>query len=342
MKSAPKAVKREEEAQISATILPFRLRADRFLSAAAEAKAPKLDIAANTTQQKAKRAKKGANAEIGKAERPTFLIPRYRGWLKQAIIASVLLHVIAFAFFQIRFIADVERAANTGNAASSEGAVIEIDIVADANIAPSKTPTPMTDPEAKTTANRPPQEEQKEDQLEQKAQPAPAPNNAPQLALPKEEQAPPQKADDAPTPQSPNQLKTEEQQKPDVREIPKQKSVVQKKKQEQATPSAAAAPTRAARAVTASYNGQVIAHLRRFQSYPEAARSAGIRGASTVNFRLARNGAVVAVSLSRSSGNAILDQAAVAMVRRASPFPPIPADYEGNGNFTAPVQFNLR
>lgn len=342
MKSAPKSTKREDDAPKSATIIPFRIRADRELSAAAVGKAPKVEIASKVSGQNTKRGKQSANAEVAKAERPTFPIPRYRGWLKQAIIASVILHVVGFALFQFRFIADVERAANNGSAASSEGAVIEIDIVADADIAPSETPRSMTDPEAKTLADRPPQEEQKEQQIEQKAQPLPAPNHAPELALPQEEQAPPQKAKDAPAPQSPNQQKTEERQKPDVQEIQKQKSVEKKKKQEKAAPSAAAAPTRAARAVTGTYNGQVIAHLRRFQSYPEAARAAGVRGASTVNFRLARNGAVVAVSLARSSGNAILDQAAVAMVRRASPFPPIPAGYDGDGSFTAPVQFNLR
>src|SRR5688572_17082682 len=108
MKSAPKADRRDYGALKGATIIPFRLRADRHLSAAAEAKAPKIQIATTADNSKTKRGKKVANGEIEKAERSTLVAPRYRDWLKQAAIASVLLHVIAFAFFQTRFVSDVE------------------------------------------------------------------------------------------------------------------------------------------------------------------------------------------------------------------------------------------
>lgn len=209
----------------------------------------------------------------------------------------------------------------------------------------------MTVPDAKTKSAQTPREEQKEQQKElQKAQPLPAPNNAPQAALPQEEQTPPQKVENAAAPQSPNQQQTEEQQRFEIQRIQKQKAAEQKKKQEKAAPSAAAAPTKSAAtpsnqgqtgANTSSYNAQVIAHLRRFQVYPEAARAAGIKGVSIVQFALAPSGAVVAVSLGGSSGAAILDQAALAMVRRASPFPPIPPDYR-NRSFTAPVRFEMR
>lgn len=51
----------------------------------------------------------------------------------------------------------------------------------------------------------------------------------------------------------------------------------------------------------------------------------------------------MSAALARGSGAAVLDQAALSMVRRASPFPPFPP---GLGRskmvFAAPVRFDLR
>jgi TonB family protein len=361
MQRAPKADRREDGARTSATILPFRLRAVRELSAAADGKAPKIRLKP-ANDGKSKRTRKAKTIE--KDERPTFVIPRYRGWIKQAIIGSAILHLVAFAFFQIRFVADVERAANSGGVLSSDGAVVlDVEVVADSQIAPSKTNTNMTAPDAKTKSTQTPREEQKEKQKEiQKAPPIPAPNPSPELALPQEEQAAPQKTETAIAPQSPNQQKTDQQQKPDAQQVQRHKAAEQKKKQEKAAPSAAAAPAKTAatrndrgqtgangnlqtggQANATAYNQQVLAHLQRFRVYPEAARGAGVTGVSTVRFTLASNGAVMSVSLGVSSGAAVLDQAALAMVKRASPFPPIPpALGRASMSFAAPVRFNLR
>jgi hypothetical protein len=184
MQRAPKA-DRQDGAPKSAAILPFRLRAVRELSAAAEGKAPKVRLTP-ANDGKSTRARKAKAVE--NAERPTFLIPRYSGWLRQAIIGSVILHVVAFALFQFRFIADVERAANSGGVFSSDGAVVlDVEVVADSKVAPSKNITNMTAPDAKANPAQTPREEQKEKQKEiQKAQPIPAPNPSPELALPQE------------------------------------------------------------------------------------------------------------------------------------------------------------
>ena len=92
-----------------------------------------------------------------------------------------------------------------------------------------------------------------------------------------------------------------------------------------------------------SYQAQVLAHLQRFRTYPEAARSRGITGVATVRFALGRNGQVLSVSLVRGSGASILDEAALAMVRRASPFPPFPAGLSrARMDFAAPMRFDLR
>jgi len=356
--SAPKPARREEEAPSGATILPFRLRVGGADSASGASQAPAVVI-----DRKPAAASKRVQATVGgvaSADRPTILPPRYRGWLRQALIAAVLLHLVAFAAMHVSFVHDVERAANAGGNASDGTTVLEIDIVAEAKLPPAKTASNMTAPDAVKQTNTPPQIKQQEKQAEAKKAET-APNNAPQFALPKEELAQPQKAEDSASAQSPNQKKEDAaKEKPKTAEQPKAEQ--QKKKQEQAAPSIAAAPSRAGgnpgnqsqagangrvqnggQAAVSAYNALVIAHLQRYRVYPEAARAARVTGVSIVRFTLAASGTVVAVSLAGSSGTGVLDQAAVAMVQRASPFPPIPASVgRGSMTFAAPVRFNLR
>ncbi len=360
--SAPKPLRREEEAQFSATILPFRLRASRSHNSVAEQTAPVIVIGseAGTT---APDAKSSNLAAVTAADRPTILPQRYRDWLQQALIAAVLLHLVVFALLQVQFTRDIERAANAGGVQSSDGtAVLDIDIVADVPLPPSKTPTNMTAPDATKQTDTPPKVKQEEETKEAVTAET-APNKAPEFALPQEELAAPRKAETAPVAQSPNQEKKEEP-KPEQPKVEAKKPAEQKKKQEQAAPSMAAAPNRAAanrsqqqqqqtgangflqnggRADASSYNAIVLAHLQRFRIYPEQARAAKITGVSTVRFTLGAAGNVIAVALAGSSGTGILDQAALAMVQRASPFPPIPPSLgRGSMTFAAPVRFNLR
>jgi protein TonB len=93
-------------------------------------------------------------------------------------------------------------------------------------------------------------------------------------------------------------------------------------------------------AAVASYRQRVLAHLARFKVYPEAARDRGITGRTGVSFTLTAGGSVTAVSIASSSGAAILDQATLAMVRRAQPFPSNPTG--GVASFTAGMNYNLR
>lgn len=53
----------------------------------------------------------------------------------------------------------------------------------------------------------------------------------------------------------------------------------------------------------------------------------GERGVAMVRFAITRTGAATGIGLVRSSGNGALDQAATALVRRAAPFPPLPAEF---------------
>jgi len=89
----------------------------------------------------------------------------------------------------------------------------------------------------------------------------------------------------------------------------------------------------------ANYSGLVEAHLKRYKRYPAEAQSRGEQGRATVSFALDGGGRVTRVSLVRGTGHAALDQEAVAMVRRASPFPAPP---DGRAQITAPVNFSIR
>ncbi len=92
-------------------------------------------------------------------------------------------------------------------------------------------------------------------------------------------------------------------------------------------------------AAVAAWRQRVLADLGRYKVYPESARERGIRGRTGIAFTLTGSGAVASVSVASSSGAAILDQATLAMVRRAQPFPPNPAG--GSASFTAGVNYNL-
>ncbi len=88
------------------------------------------------------------------------------------------------------------------------------------------------------------------------------------------------------------------------------------------------------------WKARVVAHLERRKRYPAAARARGEEGTVLVAFRIDSGGRVLSASLARSSGHSALDEAALAMVTRASP---VPAPPEGTGTtLTAPVRFVRR
>lgn len=79
----------------------------------------------------------------------------------------------------------------------------------------------------------------------------------------------------------------------------------------------------AAPQVVASWKGRVAGRLQRFKRFPPGAES--LRGLTLVTFTFDASGNVLSVAIARSSGYAVLDQATVEMVRRASPIPAPPA-----------------
>jgi protein TonB len=85
-------------------------------------------------------------------------------------------------------------------------------------------------------------------------------------------------------------------------------------------------------AAASNYPGKVYAKIARTRQ-----RNAGDRGVAQVRFTVTSSGQATGVSIARSSGNAKIDRAAVAHVKRAAPFPKPPAG--AKTRFVIPIEF---
>jgi len=77
-----------------------------------------------------------------------------------------------------------------------------------------------------------------------------------------------------------------------------------------------------------SYFASIKRKIELVWQYPYEAAVAGIQGELTLDFVIARSGALNSVELVRSSGSKILDDEAIRSLRVAAPFDPIPAEYK--------------
>lgn len=92
-----------------------------------------------------------------------------------------------------------------------------------------------------------------------------------------------------------------------------------------------------------SYVARLVAALERQKRYPEEARGRQAQGVALLRFRMRRDGNVVAMRIERSAGDAALDDAVLAMIRRASPLPAAPTEMPGETlELTVPVHFAVR
>ncbi len=108
-----------------------------------------------------------------------------------------------------------------------------------------------------------------------------------------------------------------------------------------AAPSAAELARRAA--AQANWQGLLLAHLERHKNYPRAARKRLQQGTSLLRFRMDRSGRVLSYALAKSSGYEALDAEVLAMIERAQPLPPLPAEIsDAVVEIVVPVQFTLR
>jgi protein TonB len=92
------------------------------------------------------------------------------------------------------------------------------------------------------------------------------------------------------------------------------------------------------------YEQELSGWLERHKVYPKEALAEGLEGRVVVRVQMNRQGKVLGHWIERSSGHKILDQAVLAQVRRADPFPPAPPTYPGRSmlEFRFPVTLYLR
>ncbi|NPV19265.1 TonB family protein [Bradyrhizobium sp. 81013] len=92
---------------------------------------------------------------------------------------------------------------------------------------------------------------------------------------------------------------------------------------------------------TMTFVRSVKSHIARFQYYPERAERERIQGTVGLVLTLQRNGTVTKVRIASSSGAALLDAAAVDMVKRAQPLPSIPVELPAQLNLDYTIAFDL-
>jgi protein TonB len=173
---------------------------------------------------------------------------------------------------------------------------------------------------------------------------SPPPESLPPTEDTMEAEPPPPDPASVPTPRS----------KPDRTEVAEAKP--EPPKPAEPPPSAASAPASAARsggaggggaaqtagnAAASAYRAEVAARLAQKRFYPNAARRDRLTGRATVSFTLNASGRVTEARVVRSAGSRILDDAALEMVRRAAPYPPIPRGLGSTITIQAPIGFEL-
>jgi len=86
--------------------------------------------------------------------------------------------------------------------------------------------------------------------------------------------------------------------------------------------------------------GRQIAYAK---IYPDFARKKGYQGKILVAFKIDRDGKILNLSVSQSSGYKILDEAALDAVKEAGPYPPIPNELKKNFlKLKIPISYALR
>lgn len=86
------------------------------------------------------------------------------------------------------------------------------------------------------------------------------------------------------------------------------------------------------------YLEKLYRHLLRYKKYPPEAVSTKQQGAVVIGFTLSRDGTIGDAHIEKGSGFPALDDATLAMVRRASPAPRLPDGYKSD---TARVKFRI-
>jgi periplasmic protein TonB len=145
-----------------------------------------------------------------------------------------------------------------------------------------------------------------------------------------------------------------------ARPPPTQVEKLNEKKSKQQLASLASAPSnadqRAARAAAQapgatshnpdaipSWKSALVARLERYKRYPAEAQSRGEYGVAQLAFSVDRGGGVHHAHIVRGSGSSSLDRETLALVERAAPMPPPPAEVVGAQiPIVVPIRYNAR
>ncbi|WP_395337179.1 TonB family protein [Novosphingobium sp. BL-8H] len=91
--------------------------------------------------------------------------------------------------------------------------------------------------------------------------------------------------------------------------------------------------------VALSYRRALIARLESQRRYPPGSLQHHAQGKGSLLFRIDREGDLLDAVIVSGTGHAALDQAALAIVSRAAPFPPIPTGLPDELAVTLPIVF---
>ncbi|MGP2467273.1 energy transducer TonB [Yersinia sp. 2540 StPb PI] len=93
-----------------------------------------------------------------------------------------------------------------------------------------------------------------------------------------------------------------------------------------------------------SWRSRLQGHLMGFKRYPPSARKQRQQGIAIIRFVLNKDGHVLSAQLIKSSGAAILDHEALALIKRAQPLPKPPGELLLHGQITLalPIGFDLK
>jgi periplasmic protein TonB len=151
----------------------------------------------------------------------------------------------------------------------------------------------------------------------------------------------------APTPQQPPQQVEKPPPPPPPQDaVPLPETPPPPPKVEEQKPPTPAMPARSkggAPHVAPAWQTSLVRHLEQFKRYPSAAQSRGEEGVVLLGFSVDRTGHVLAHRVVRSSGYPALDDEVMAMIERAQPLPPFPANMpEDKLDLTVPIRFSLK
>lgn len=201
---------------------------------------------------------------------------------------------------------------------------------------------PEVKPESETEPEPQPEKQSEKEQQQPKSevQPVPLPKPKPKPVQPTTEPKPVPKAE--PTPDKQQKTKPETAAPRSETTPESEQKPVPSHAQTRATGVGERVETGGNPAARQSYLARVMARIARFKRYPRSARKDGVTGVVVVKFVIRKNGKVESSEVINSSGDPRLDQEAVEMLVRASPFASIPDELSSSHlELTLPVEFSL-